>query len=288
MVDAGMNRRKPMTALRECTIQTLKLGHYSERTIDTYIGWLARLARHYRRSPAELDNEQVQAFLLHLTENEKLAWSTVNQALSACRFLYEKVLHQSTCKLCVPARRKVTRRAFAYSKPQVVSILDAAQNPKHRALLMCIYGAGLRVSEAVVLKPMHIESQRGLIRVEQGKGNKDRYTMLPNRLLAELRAYYRAFHPGEWLFFGRDKAKPMPVGSAQKIFYLARNRAGINRGGIHTLRHCFATHLLEAGADIYELKRMMGHAAIKTTSGYIHISMEHLMSIGSPLDTLPR
>ena len=286
MVDAGMNRRKPMTALRERTIQTLRLGHYSERTIDTYINWLARLARHYRRSPAELSEKEAQAFLLHLTEDRGLAWSTVNQALAALRFLYGKVLHRPKVQLRVPARRKLTRRAFAYSKPQVDSILDAAHNPKHRALLMCIYGAGLRVGEAVVLKPMHIESQRGLIRVEQGKGCKDRYTLLPNRLLGELRAYYRAFRPGEWLFFGRDKAKPMPVGSAQKIFYQARDRAGIGIGGIHALRHSFATHLLEAGADIHELKRMMGHSALRTTSGYIHISKEHLQSVRSPLDTL--
>lgn len=275
-----------MTALRERTIQTLRLGHYAERTIDTYINWLARLAGHYRRSPAELSEKEAQAFLLHLVEEKHLAWSTVNQALSAMRFLYEKVLHRPKVQLRVPSRRKVTRRAEAYSKPQVAAILDAAQNPKHRALLMCVYGAGLRVGEVVALRPGHIESQRGLIRVEQGKGNKDRYTLLPNRLLGELRRYYRCFHPGEWLFFGREKAKPMPVGSAQKIFYLARNRAGIGHGGIHTLRHCFATHLLEAGADIHELKRMMGHSAIKTTSGYIHISKEHLQSVPSPLDQL--
>jgi site-specific recombinase XerD len=267
-------------------INTLRLGHYSERTVHTYVDWLIRLSTHYDRSPAELSSQQVQAFLLHLTENEKLAWSTINQALAACRFFYEKVLYRPHIELRVPARRKVTRRAFAYSKQQALSIIDAAQNPKHRALLMCVYGAGLRVSEVVVLKPEHIESQRGLIRVEQGKGCKDRYTILPVRLLDELRNYYRCFRPNEWLFFGRDKAKPMPIGSAQKIFYQARNRAGIHRGGIHTLRHCFATHILEAGGDIYELKRMMGHSAIKTTSGYIHLSTEHLMSIQSPLDTL--
>jgi site-specific recombinase XerD len=275
-----------MTALRERTIQTLRLGHYSERTIDSYIHWLARLAKHYRCSPADLDTEQAQAFLLYLIEDKGLAWGTVNQALSAFRFLYEKVLFQPQVELCVPARRKVTRRACVYSKDQVCSILNATQNPKHRALLMTIYGAGLRVSEAVVLRPEHIESKRGLIRVEQGKGRKDRYTALPDRLLNELRAYWRAFHPGEWLFFGRNKEKPMPVGSAQKIFYLARNRAGITFGGIHTLRHCFATHMLEAGSDIYELKRMMGHTAVKTTSTYIHISKEHLQNVTCPLDTL--
>ncbi len=274
------------TALREQTINTLRLGHYSERTIDSYIGWLIRLAGHYHRSPAELDTEQVQSFLLHLSEAEHLAWSTVNQALAASRFFYEKVLYRPQVELRVPSRRKVTRRACAYSKDQVAAILAAATNPKHHALLMSVYGAGLRVSEVVVLKPAHIESSRGLIRVEKGKGHKDRYTILPDRLLDELRNYYRCFHPAEWLFFGRDKAKPMPVGSAQKIFYLARNRAGIEHGGIHTLRHSFATHLLEAGADIHELKRLMGHSAIKTTAGYIHLSKEHLQSVRSPLDTL--
>ena len=274
------------TPLRQRTIDTLKLGHYSERTIKTYIDWLIRLGEHGHCSPAELTNEQVQDFLLYLIEERKLAWSTVNQALAAIRFLFEKVLGRPRADLRVPARRKVTFRACAYSKEQVANLLAAAQNPKHRALLMCVYGAGLRVSEVVKLRPKHIESQRGLVRVEQGKGRKDRYTVLPDRLLDELRGYYRYFHPGEWLFFGRDRSKSMPIGSAQKIFYLIRNRAGIDHGGIHTLRHCFATHLLEAGADIFELKRMMGHSAIKTTSGYIHISREHLQSVRSPLDDL--
>ena len=283
-----MNRRLLMstTPLRQRTIDTLKLGHYSERTITTYIDWLVRLGEHYHRSPDRLTNEQVQDFLLHLIEERKLAWSTVNQALAAIRFLFEKVLGRPRAALRVPARRKVTRRAGIYSIKQVEQLLAAAQNPKHRALLMCVYGAGLRVSEAVMLKPEHIESARGLVRVEQGKGRKDRYTILPRRLLEELRRYYRCFQPQQWLFFGRDRAKPMPVGSAQKIFYLVRNRVGIDHGGIHTLRHCFATHMLEAGADLFELKRMMGHSAIKTTSGYIHISTEHLMSIPSPLDQL--
>jgi len=274
------------TALREQTINTLKLGHYSERTIKTYIDWLIRISLHYHRSPAKLTEEEVQAFLLYLIEKQKLAWSTVNQALAAFRFLYEKVLHQERGELRVPARRKVTRRAIAFSKEQVVQLLHAAHNPKHRALIMCVYGAGLRVSEVVRLKPVHLESSRHLIRVEQAKGRKDRYTILPDRLLIELRNYWRTFHPGEWIFFGRDRSRPMPIGSAQKIFYLIRDRAGISAGSLHTLRHSFATHLLESGIDIFELKRMLGHASLKTTSGYIHLSKEHLCSIQSPLDQL--
>ncbi len=274
------------TALREQTINTLKLGHYSERTIKSYLDWLIRISLHYNRSPAKLTEEEVQAFLLHLTEEKNLAWSTVNQALAAFRFLYEKVLHQERGTLRVPARRKVTRRAFAFSKEQIIQLLEAAHNPKHRALIMCVYGAGLRVSEVVMLKPEHIESGRRLIRVEQAKGHKDRYTILSDRLLIELRNYWRSFRPGEWLFFGRDRSRPMPIGSAQKIFYAVRDRAGLSKGSLHTLRHSFATHMLESGADIFELKRMLGHASLKTTSGYIHISKEHLCSIQSPLDQL--
>ncbi len=241
------------TPLRERTIDTLKLGHYSERTMETYIDWLIRLSLHYNRSPDELTEAEVQAFLLYLIDKQKLAWSTVNQALASFRFLYEKVLHQERGTLRVPARRKVTRRAIAYSKEQIRQLLNAAPNPKHRALI---------------------------------KGNKDRYTILPNRLLNELRDYYRCFHPDKWLFFGRDRSVPMPIGSAQKIFYLARNRAGIDHGSIHTLRHSFATHMLEAGVDLFELKRMMGHSSIRTTAGYIHLSIEHLCAVQSLLDRL--
>lgn len=274
------------TTLREQTINTLTLGHYAQRTSDTYLDWLSRLSLHYNRSPAKLTEEEVQAFLLHLTEEKNLAWSTVNQALASFRFLYEKVLHQERGTLRVPARRKVTRRASAFSKEQIVHLLNAASNPKHRALIMCVYGAGLRVSEVVRLRPDHIESGRHLIRVEQAKGNKDRYTILPDRLLIELRNYWRSFRPEEWLFFGRDRSRPMPIGSAQKIFYAVRDRAGISKGSMHTLRHSFATHMLEGGVDIFELKRMLGHSSLKTTSGYIHISKEHLCSIQSPLDQL--
>lgn len=274
------------TELRQRTIDTLIVGNYSERTIDSYLNWLIRISRYYKQSPAELSSEQVQAFLLYLIKDQKLAWSTVNQALSAFRFLFEKVLLLPRAKLRVPARRKVTHRAFAYSREQVKLLLHHAQNPKHRALLMTVYGAGLRVSEVVRLRPEHIESQRKLIRIDQGKGQKDRYTLLPEKVLHELRDYYRCFHPGEWLFFGRDRAQPLSIGTAQKTFYLVRGRAGIEKGGIHTLRHSFASHMLENGADIFELKRLMGHSSIKTTCGYIHLSQEHLLRVQSPLDSL--
>ena len=168
---------------------------------------------------------------------------------------------------------------------EVQRLLDATRNPKHRTLLMTIYGAGLRVSEVVNLKPCHIESSRMMIRVEQGKGMKDRYTLLPKRLLHELRSYYTAYRPDEYLFFGKSKSCPLPVGTAQKAYYHAKKRAGITQGrGIHTLRHCFATHLMDMGVDIYVIKHMMGHSAIKTTSGYLHASRQKIANVISPLD----
>jgi len=221
---------------------------------------------------------------VHLIKNKGLAWSTVNQALSAFRFLFMKVLNREDPLLKVPARRKVTRRAFAYSKEEVWHLFEVTLHPMYKALFMMIYGSGLRVSEVVVLKPIHIESKRGMVRVENSKGNKDRYTVLSQRALEQLRLYYRLMQPGEWLFSGRDRSRPIPIGTVQKKFVAMRDLAGLAKGGIHTLRHSFATHMLENGADIYELKRLMGHAATKTTYGYVHLSKAHLLSIKSPAD----
>ncbi len=141
------------------------------------------------------------------------------------------------------------------------------------------------MSEVVHLKPHHIESERMMIRVEQGKGRKDRYTILPQSLLDQLRTYWKTCHPHSWLFFGKDK--PMPIATAQAIYNNAKNKAGINKGnGIHTLRHCFATHLLDQGVDIYTIKQMMGHSALVTTSRYLHTTREKIASVKSPLDNL--
>ena len=163
----------------------------------------------------------------------------------------------------------------------------AGKDMRQRALLMLTYGSGLRVSELVKLKPHHIESERMLVRVEQAKGRKDRYTLLSQKALDELRGYYKYFDPGKWLFCGKHKQNPMPVATAQKIYYRAKKIAGITRGkGIHTLRHCFATHLLEAGIDIYLIKRFLGHTSIQTTMVYLHVLPNRLAEVKSPLDTL--
>ena len=173
------------------------------------------------------------------------------------------------------------------SRKEVARILRSPVNLKHRALLATVYGSGLRVSEVVKLQPRHIESDRMMIRVEDGKGGKDRYTVLSRISLEFLREHWRINQPGKWIFFGRDKTKPMSISTAQRVYYQAKNKEGIIRGrGIHTLRHCFASHLLEDGVEIYVIKRWMGHSALKTTYKYIHLSPDYLRKVISPLDLI--
>jgi integrase/recombinase XerD len=178
--------------------------------------------------------------------------------------------------------------------PQVLSVAElqrlftSAKNPRNRVLLMTTYAAGLRVSEVVRLQLTDIESERGLIRVEQGKGRKDRDTLLSTRLLTELRAYWRLYQPTQWLFTGLDPHAPMPIGTAQKIYYHTKRTAGITHGhGIHTLRHCFATHLLEAGVDVRTIQMLLGHRTLDTTTRYLRITRQHLATVRSPFDLLP-
>ena len=153
--------------------------------------------------------------------------------------------------------------------------------------LMTVYGGGLRLGEACRLQPCHIDSARMQIRVEEGKGRKDRYTLLSPRLLGELRDYYRLFRPKEWLFFGRDRSQPLPSATGQRIFYTAQERAGLpDKGGIHSLRHSFATHLLESGVEITAVQRLLGHSSLSTTSVYLHVRQERLAQIQSPLQLL--
>jgi integrase/recombinase XerD len=171
------------------------------------------------------------------------------------------------------------------SVEELQRLFTSAANPRHRALLMTTYAAGLRVSEVVRLQPADIESDRMLIRVNQGKGRKDRYTLLSARLLAELRTYWKLYRPTAWLFPGKDATQPLPIATAQKLYYHAKRAAGITHGkGIHTLRHCFATHLLEAGVDLRTIQLLLGHRSIDTTTRYLHITRQHLAKVHSPFD----
>lgn len=275
-----------MTPLRERMIRELELQRKSPLTVSAYVKAVAQLAQFYGRSPDAISVEEVRDFLHYLITQKKVAFSTCNQKLSAIQFFYRHVLGQEHFCLRVPSKRG-GRLPEPFSRGEIARLLEATQNPKHRALLMTAYGGGLRVSELVRLQPGDIHSERMLIRVNQGKGRKDRYTLLSRRLLEELRTYWRAFRPRPWLFPSRDPSRPLPANTAKKIFTAAKQRAKIQHGhGIHSLRHSFATHLMEAGVALPVIQRLMGHGSLNTTAKYLHVTSQHLAGVRSPLDLL--
>jgi len=277
-----------METLRQRMDQDMVLRGMSVRTRETYIGAVAGLAKHYHKSPDALSEREVQDYLLHLIEQRKLAWSSCNIVTQALRFLFHVTLKQPRAEFCIPRRRAPSRLPEILSREEIARLIEAARLPKHRAVLMTTYAAGLRVSEVVQLKVSDIDAQRMAIRVEQGKGAKDRYTLLSERLLLELRAYWKRERSALWLFPKTyAAAQPMSVDHAQKIFYAAKRRARITkRCGIHGLRHAFATHLLEAGVDLHTIQRLLGHGHLSTTLRYFHLAQTHLTRTQSPLELL--
>jgi site-specific recombinase XerD len=265
----------------------LILNRLAQKTQEAYLNAVADLAKHYNQSPEQLSDEQIQQYLVYLIRHRKLSWSSCNVNFSGLHCFYKRFLNRPQTEFSIPPRPRQKKLPEILSRQEVLKLIHAADDVCHRALLMITYGSGLRVSETVHLKPHHIESDRMLVRVEQAKGRKDRYTLLSQKALDELRIYWKAQRPEKWLFYGRDKAHPMHVTTAQKIYYRTQKAAGIAKGkGIHTLRHCFATHLLEQGVDVYMIKRFWGHLSIQTTSVYLHLLPDRLAEVKSPLDTL--
>ena len=276
-----------MTPLRQKMIKEMKLRGFSERTQQSYTDAVAGLAKYFHKSPDMLDKEKVQDYLLYLQEDRKLAWSSCNVAVSAFRFLYGETLDNDSMRLAIPPRKTISKLPEILSAEELEHLFAGENNPKHRVMLMTTYAGGLRVSELVRLKVTDIHSERMMIRVDQGKGNKDRYTILSERLLMELRSYWSMYRPPHWLFPSKDPNRPIHIASAQKIYYKAKAKANIKRGkGIHTLRHCFATHMLESGVDVRTIQILMGHKSIMTTMVYLQITRKKLDSTRSPLDLL--
>ncbi len=276
-----------MTTLRMRMDNDLLVRGMAERTRESYLAAVTRLARHYHRAPDELSPQEVQAYLVHMLREEHLAWSTCSIAVHAFRFLYHTTLGRPAPAFTIPGPKHRKTLPEILSPAEVRRVLESTANRKQRAVLATTYGAGLRVSEVVRLQLRHIDAARMSLRVEQGKGAKDRDTLLSPRLLEELRAYWRQYRPAVWLFPARDGKRPMDTSTAQKFYYAAKRQAGITkRGGIHALRHAFATHLLEAGTDLHTIQRLLGHGDLRTTMRYFHLAQRTVLKTLSPLEWL--
>ncbi len=264
-----------MTPLRKRMIALMELRRFSPRTREAYVSAIAQMAKHYHRSPEHISHDEAQAYLHFLTTERKLAWSSVNQAAAAMRFLYVHVLKNPEASFVLPERRSAKRLPEVLSREEVTRLFAACRPGKYRTMLMTAYGTGLRLQELTHLRCQDIDSDRMQVRVELGKGAKDRYTLLTPSLLATLRTYWRLHRPETWLFPGRDQGSPVSDTAIQRAYEAARRKAKLQRGrGIHTLRHCFATHLLEAGVDLRTIQTYLGHTSLLTTQVYLQVRQQ--------------
>ena len=274
-----------MGALRTKMIEEMKLRNFSPRTEQSYVAAMVGLVKHYRQSPDRLTQDEIRSYLLHLKERG-LSPSSRNVAISGMKFFYHQCLGWNEQKLFLPPRKKSWRLPEVLSPKEVERLLCAHHKLRDRCLLMTAYATGLRVSELVSLKVSDIDSERLTVRVEQGKGKKDRYTILSGRLLSELRSYWKEHRSPTYLFPNR-KGGPISIDYAKRIYNWAKLKAQIHKGkGIHTLRHCFATHLLDAGVDLVTIKTLLGHNSLQSTQRYLQIRQPKLTSMANPLDLL--
>jgi len=265
----------------------LELKNFSPKTVVCYLQWMVQFVRHYGRSPVEMGEEEIRNYLYHLMKEKDVSQSSINQAYSAIKFFYQSTMGREWNAVKIPRMKKRKKLPVVFAREEVRLLFNCTGNLKHRAILTTIYSGGLRVGEATHLKVSDIDSKRMMIRVQGGKGNKDRYTLLGKSTLDILKRYWDAYRPVEWLFPGRHFTSPISNSSVRKVFKVALHRAGIKKNAsVHTLRHSFATHLLESGVDLYYIQRLLGHSSGSTTSIYLHITGKDLGKVKSPIDLL--
>ncbi len=263
-----------MTELRQRMMDAMVQRGFAQRTQETYVQAIRRMAQHYRRDPATYTPEEVQAYLLHMVKERKLSYSSMNQAACAAQFLFQSVLGHGREQFHIPFAKVPAKQPELLGREEISRLFAACTHPGRRVLLQTIYATGLRVSEACALAVSDIDSapDRMCVRIASGKGGKGRYSLLSPTLLELLRHYARTYHPKKWLFTDSTGHQPMYIEMAQRTYNGAALRAGITKtGGIHTLRHCFATHLLEGGVDLYTIQKLLGHTHIATTGRYLHL-----------------
>jgi integrase/recombinase XerD len=276
-----------MTPLRQRMIDDLKIRNYSEDTVRSYIAAVAALAGHFRLPPDQLSIEQIRTFFLHLIEKRKPSWSWYNVHVCGIRFFYRVTLGRDWPIEHLPYARQPSRIPVVLSREEVDQLFEAADEPHYRVALETMYGSGVRVSELLALRPTDIDSRRMLIHVREGKGQKERLAPLSETLLDDLRAYYRFYQPKTFLFFGREPHRPMSERALRYACTRAGKAAGIQRAfSLHSLRHSFATHMLEKGVDIRTIQVMLGHGTLATTAQYLQVRAELVATIGGSIDLL--
>lgn len=260
-----------MTPLRQKMIEAMQVRGYSARTHESYLNAIADLARFYRRAPDQIRDEEVPAYFKSRILERQWSGSTCRVNLNAIRFFYRHVLKRPRFEESVPIPKRAQRIPELLTREEIGRIVRGCRNRKHQVALMTCYGCGLRVSELVALQVRDIDGERQLLRVAQGKGGKDRSVIIGDTLLAQLRGYWQVYRPVKWLFPGREPLTAMAIETIQRVFTLAKRRAGVVKvGGIHGLRHAYATHQLDNGVAPHQLQQLLGHGSLRTTQQYVH------------------
>jgi integrase/recombinase XerD len=276
-----------MTPLRQRFLDDLTLRNYAPRTVETYIACVAAFAQHFGQSPEQLGAEEIRRYQLHLVHVKHASWSTFNQTVCALRLLYGVTLGRPQLVTMIPFGKRPRRLPAVLSRGEVVQLFAALPTNRLRLLVRAAYACGLRISEVVGLRVADIDSQRMVLHVRQGKGRKERLVPLSPLLLQELRAYWQRYRPADWLFAGQKAERPLCIGTVQRAFAkVVRRLRWSKKVSMHTLRHSYATHQLEAGVDVVTLQRLLGHRSLQTTALYLHVSTAQLQRAPSPLDAL--
>lgn len=268
-------------------IETLKLLNYSDNTIKNYRQHFLPFINYFpEKKPSQISRNEIMDYLMYVRNKKKWSASEQNQVINSIKFFYEKVLKRSKEIYELPRAKKTFQLPGIFSAEEVRKIIDVTVNKKHKSIICLAYAGGLRVSEIINLKIQDIDSQRMIINLRKAKGKKDRIVMLSEKLLEILREYFRSYKPKTYLFEGQYGGQ-YSVRSIQEMLKASKKKAGINKkGSVHSLRHSFATHLLEGGTDILSIKKLLGHQSLRTTMIYTHVSKEHLSKIQSPLDKI--
>jgi integrase/recombinase XerD len=276
-----------MTPLRQRVLEELQIRNYSPNTVRAYIRSIAEFAKHFGKSPDLLGAEQIREYQLYLIKKKRVSLSSYIQAVCSLRFLYTNTLHRQVAVERIPLPRYEKKLPVILSREEVKLVLETPKHLGYRAMLSTMYAAGPRVSEVANLKVEDIDSGRGILWIRGGKGRRDRRTLLPPKLLELLRVYWRWEHPKNWLFPGGKSGTPISKESIFRACQKAGQDAGISKAvHPHSLRHAFATHLLEAGVDLRTIQLLLGHAHLETTARYLHVADTTVRSTVSPLELL--